>query len=81
MDWLLNLIPGGGLTALVGGLVAALGIVWRLLARERKAGRDEQKVDEYERHLEDLARVERANRARPTDSVLDDPNNRDTWKK
>jgi len=77
VNWLLGLFPGGKLAGILGGLVAALAGVWALLARERKAGRDAQKVDEYERHLQELERIKRAGSADAAGSVHDDPHNRD----
>lgn len=80
MDWLLNLIPGGGLTAVIGAVLAGIAALGTLLWKSKKAGRDEQKVDEYERHLQELEHVKRAARARPVGGVLDDPDNRDNDK-
>lgn len=80
MDWLLGLLPGGGITAILGLVSAALVALGTLLWKTKQAGRNEQKVDEYERHLEDLERIKRASRAKPVDSVSD-PHNRDNWSK
>lgn len=83
MDALLNLIPGGSLTAIGGVIVAALLAFWRTWAAGKSAGRNQEKAkqsDAYENHL---GKVERANAAR--NDVLsgrvperaDDPNRRD----
>lgn len=83
MDALLNLIPGGSLTAIGGVIVAALLAFWRAWAAGKSAGRNQEKAkqnDAYEKHLD---AVERASSAR--NDVLsgrvpersDDPNRRD----
>jgi hypothetical protein len=82
MDFLLSFIPGGGLTAIIAGAVAALGILWRLLAGAKKAGRNEQLVKEAKARDENLKRIQDAIRARdavrPDDGgVQSDPRNRD----
>lgn len=77
MDFLLSFIPGGGLTAIIGAVLAGIAALGAIILGARKAGKDAQKVDQYERHLEDLERIKRAADARPRGGVLDDPNNRD----
>jgi hypothetical protein len=80
MDWILSLIPGGGLTAIIGAVAAGIAAIWGLLARERRAGRAEQKVDHYEKHLEELEKIKRADGVRPAGDELSDPYNRDRRK-
>lgn len=80
LDWILNLIPGGGLTAVLGAIVAALGMIVTMFYGIKKAGRDEQKakeLDAYEKHLKDIAR---AGDAKPSGGVQSDPYNRDRRK-
>ncbi|MBA3576171.1 MAG: hypothetical protein H0W39_00945 [Sphingomonas sp.] len=45
-DFLLSLIPGGGLTAILGGIVAALVAFGTLLYGAKKAGRNEVKAEQ-----------------------------------
>lgn len=78
MDWLLNLIPGGSLTAILGGIVAVLGFLGTLLYGAKKAGVNQQKAkeaDAYEKHLRD---IQNAANARPGGLPDNDPNNRDS---
>lgn len=77
MDWLLNLIPGGGLTAIGAALVTALGLLLGLFKMAKKSGRDEQLVKEAKAREENIKDIIDAADARPTDSVHDDPHNRD----
>lgn len=81
MDWLLNLIPGGGITAAIAGIVVALGTLFGLFKAVQKTGVDKQKAKEAEARAENLEDVRRAQRAgdavRADDSLHDDPNNRD----
>lgn len=80
MDALVSLIPGGWLTAILAGLAAVGGAVWRAFV----AGKTSQKnadrakeADAYEQHLEDLAAANRA-RNSVTGSLPDnDPYRRD----
>jgi hypothetical protein len=81
MDWLLNLIPGGGLGALIGGIVALLAGIGTIMFRFERAGVNKQKAKEAARREEELRRIKFADRAKPTDSVLNDPNNRDLRKR
>lgn len=80
MDWLLSLIPGGGLTAIFAAVLAAVAGLGTLLYKTKKAGIDQQKVKEAQANAKDLERIRRANDARPTGRVLDDPYNRDRRK-
>lgn len=82
MTWLLNLIPGGAATVFVGGIVAVVGILWRMMAGAKKSGVLEQKAKEAVAREKDLNRIKTAAaagaRVRPDDpSLLDDPYNRD----
>lgn len=77
MDFLLNLIPGGSLTAIAAAVVAALAGVWRIYASGKKAGRNEEGARHAEDRDENLERIKRAADARPSGSVSDDPRNRD----
>lgn len=77
MDWILNLIPGGSLTAILGGVVVVAGIIWRVLAGAKQSGVDKQKAKEAEAREKNLDAIKRAADAKPTGSVLDDPNNLD----
>lgn len=82
MDWLLSLIPGGGITAAIGGIVAALGLLFGLFKTVQKTGVDKQKAKEAEARAKNLEALKRAADAgigiRPDDGgVLTDPRNRD----
>ena len=77
MDWLLNLIPGGGLTAIIGGVLAVIAAGWAAARGLTKAGENKQKAKEAKARAENLDRIQRAADARPVGSVSDDPNNRD----
>jgi hypothetical protein len=81
-NWLMNLIPGGWLTVIAGSAIALLGVLWRMLAGAKKAGRDEQLVKEAKARAKNLEDVKRAqDAAARVDSnpagELSDPNNRD----
>lgn len=77
MDFILSLIPGGGLTAVVAAVLAALAGVWRVYASGKAAGRSEQKAKEADSYAKHIRDVTRAADARPRGSVSDDPHNRD----
>lgn len=77
IDALLSLIPGGSLTAIIAGVVAALGIIWRILAGVKKSGVNQQKVKEAEARAKNLDRIKRAADARPDPDIVSDPRNRD----
>lgn len=77
MDAILNLLPGGGLTALLAGAGVLVVFVSSLLLGARKAGQDSEKAKEARRRDENLDKIKRAADASPSGSVLDDPHNRD----
>lgn len=77
MDALLNLIPGGSLTAIIAAVIGVLGFIGTLLYKTKQAGINQQKAKEAKARAENLDRIKRAADARPGGSVLDDPNNRD----
>lgn len=77
MDWLWNLIPGGGLTAIVAAVLASLTAIGTLLYKTKKAGVDQHKAEEADRRDKNLDRIKRAANARPVGGMHDDPNNRD----
>jgi len=77
MDWLLNLIPGGGLTVIAAAVAAAALAAWRIVAKAEQAGVNKQKAKEAEARDRNLEKLKRADRAQPSGSVLDDPDNRD----
>lgn len=79
MDWLLNLIPGGGLTATIVGVVAALGSLFALFKTVQRTGYDKRKAEEAEARAENIGHIADAAGAKPSGSVSDDPNNRDNW--
>lgn len=78
MDAILNLLPGGGLTALLGGVAFIMTALGMALFGARQAGKDAEKAKEAKRRDQDLERIKRASSARPVGGVLDDLNNRDT---
>lgn len=74
---LLSLIPGGSLTVLLGGIVAALLAIWKAFSTGKRAGRDQQRVKEAEARAKNLDRIRDAADARPAGDVSIDPRNRD----
>ena len=79
MSWLLDLIPGGGITAAIVGLVAALGTLFGLFKTVQKTGYEKRKAEEAEERAENIDRIADAAGAKPSGSVSDDPHNRDNW--
>ncbi len=79
MDWLLNLIPGGGITAAITGIVAALGALFALFKTVQRTGYDKRKAEEAEADAKVNKKLVDAVGAKPARSVSDDPNNRDNW--
>ena len=83
MSWLLDLVPGGGLTVIAGAALAGLLALWRIIAGAKKAGRDEQLAKEAKARAKNLDDVRRAQDAaagvRPAtpEQLLNDPHNRD----
>lgn len=80
MDALLNLIPGGGLTAILGAIIAGMAFVGTLLYKTKQAGVNQQKAKEAAARDRDIEALKRAANARPVGGVSDDPNNRDNQK-
>ena len=80
MDFLLNLIPGGQLTVLVGLFTVIVGFFARFIYLLRKSGADAQKVKQADAFEEHLKEIERAANARPVGDVSSDPRNRDNRK-
>lgn len=74
---MMDLIPGGSLTAIVAAVLAALAGVWRVYASGRTAGRNERKAKEAQDRADNLKRIHDAAGARPSVGVPDDPHNRD----
>lgn len=77
MDALLNLIPGGGLTAIIGAIIAGMAFVGTLLYKTKQAGVNQQKAKEAEARDKNIEALKRAADAKPSGSVSDDPNNLD----
>lgn len=81
MSWLIDLIPGGGLTALIAGVLALLGALGYGAKKIQDSGVNKQKAKEAEARAKDLEALKRAADAsigiRPTDKLHDDPRNRD----
>jgi hypothetical protein len=81
MDWLLNLIPGGGLGALIGAALAILAGIGTIMFRSERAGVNKQKAKEAEAREKNLqkikAAVDASGRVRPDDGLHNDPYNRD----
>ena len=77
MDFILSLIPGGSLTAILAAVLAAVAGIWRAWAAGKKAGQNEERAKHAQAREESLNRIKRAARARPAGSVQDDPYNRD----
>lgn len=81
MDWLLSLLPGGSLTAILGAVLAGIAALSALIFGARKAGRDAQRAkeaDAYAKHLEEIAGAHNARNRVDPDRVPDrDPYRRD----
>jgi hypothetical protein len=77
MDWILNLIPGGGLTAIMAAVVAAILGAWGLFSKIERSGVNKEKAKEAEARDKNLDKIKRAGDAKPVGGVSDDPNNRD----
>lgn len=82
MDWIINLLPGGWLSVIGAGVVAAVGLGVKLRSSAHKSGYNQRVVEEGKANAEEMERIRRAADATriPTD-VRTDPNNRDNWKK
>ena len=79
MDWLLNLIPGGGITAAIGGIVAALVALFGLFKTVQRTGYEKRKAEEAEDRAKNIDHIADAAGAKPRGGVHDDPHNRDNW--
>ena len=77
MDWLINLIPGGGLTFFAGLAAALLAALGYGAKKAHDAGVNKQKAKEAEARARNMERIQNAARAKPARSVHDDPHNRD----
>lgn len=77
LDALLSLIPGGGLTAIITAVLAALAGVFGVYRSGKKAGEDKQKAKEAQARAKNLDRIRDAADARPAGDVVSDPYNRD----
>lgn len=77
MDALLSLIPGGGLTAIIAGVVALLAMLGFGAKKIQDSGVNKEKAREAEKRAQNIEKLKRAADARPAGSVLDDKNNRD----
>ena len=79
MDFLLSIIPGGGLTAIAAGILAALAGIFGIYRSGHKAGQDKQRAKEAKDRAQNLDRIRDAADAQPRD-VLSDKRNRDNWR-
>lgn len=77
MDALLNLLPGGPLSILAAAVAGVILTIWRTYRSGKKAGANEQKLEEAKRDAQHLERVRTAAGAQPAGSVQSDPYNRD----
>jgi hypothetical protein len=77
MDWILNLIPGGSLTAILAAVFAGIAAIGTLLYKTKQAGVNQQKVKEADAYAKSIKDIENAGNARPIGLPDDDPNNRD----
>lgn len=80
LEFILNLIPGGGVTALVGVIFATLAAVFGIHRAGRKVEEANQKVKEAKARAENFERIRMAGAAKPTGDILSDPRNRDIRK-
>lgn len=77
MDWILNLIPGGSLTAIIAAVFAGIAAIGTLLYKTKQAGVNQQKAKEAQARERNLEAIKRAAGARPVGGVQSDPRNRD----
>jgi hypothetical protein len=77
MDWLINLIPGGTVTAVVSAIISLVGGLIYFWRQAFKSGSDRKEVEHAKANRANLERIKRADRARPVGGVSDDPDNRD----
>lgn len=61
---MMDLLPGGTLTAVLGGLVVGLLALFGVWRKGRQAGRDEAKAERMEAYEAELRKLEAAARAR-----------------
>lgn len=80
MDWLRGLIPGGGITAAIGAVIAVLGLALGLFKKAERSGYNKRVVEETKTREKNLKTIADAAGAKPTGSVHDDPHNRDNAK-
>lgn len=72
LESLISFIPGGNLTAIGALIVAALGAIWGILARERKAGKDQLLAEQKRKDDETRKKFEEIDKQQPDlDSSLD----------
>lgn len=75
--WLLSNPTVAAALGIIGAVAVAM---WRLLAGAKKAGVDQQKVEEAEARAENLEKLKRAaDAAAAAKRVPGDPNDRDNW--
>ena len=60
----MDLLPGGSLTAVLGGLVVGLLALFGIWRKGRQAGRDEAKAERMEAYEAELRKLDAAARAR-----------------
>lgn len=80
LDLIISAIPGGGLTAIVAAVLAALAGVFGVYRSGKKAGQNQQKAKEAESRARNLDRIRDAANARPIGDIVSDPRNRDNWR-
>lgn len=74
---ILTFLSTGKMALIVGGVLAGLGVIWRVLAGVKKSGVDQQKAKEAQIRAQNLEAIKRAADARPIGGVQSDPRNRD----
>lgn len=74
---ILTFLSTGKMALIVAGVVAGLGVIWRVLAGVKKSGVDQQKAKEAEARERNLDAIKRAADAKPIGGVQSDPRNRD----
>lgn len=77
IETLLNLVPGGTLGAIVGAVGFVLAVLGVIVRKVYKAGQDNQIAKGAKEDAKVIKRIRDAADARPTDSLSNDPNNRD----
>lgn len=75
LDFLLG--GGGKIFGLLGALLSLVGGALFFWKKAEKSGYQQKELENAKAQRENLEKIKRAQRARPTGSLSDDPHNRD----